>query len=205
MAKIDSDSSSSHPEFQMVLEKEAESLKILRSRLADKFPYHSDDNLDTNREKILFPMEPNRGVGGMISSLNNNHQELQCKPLNIEIPDVITQEAVWKTATAAAVQQQTTTIQEARLNDLKAKGWNDPNEPSSMYLVLPSYTEPQKQTIKKIIADKKAKLCSNSLFKHVFANIDFRIAFANSKSIKTDSEDKSVNNFKLLILGYQDT
>ena len=123
----------------------------------------------------------------MISSQNNNHQDLQCKPLNIEIPDVITQEAVWKTATAAAaaaVQQQTTKIQEAGLNDLKAKGWNDPNEPSSMYLVLPSYTEPQKNTIKKLITDEKAKLCSNSLFKHVFANIDFQIAFANSKNIK---------------------
>ena len=44
--------------------------------------------------------------------------------------------------------------------------------------------EPQKQTIKKIIADEKAKLCSNSLFKQAFANIDFKIAFANSKNIK---------------------
>ena len=55
---------------------------------------------------MLFPIEPNRGAGGMISSQNNNHQDLQCKPLNIEIPDVITQEAVWETAAAAAIQQQ---------------------------------------------------------------------------------------------------
>ena len=53
-----------------------------------------------------------------------------------------------------------------------------------MYLVLPSYTEPQSDTIKKLIADEKAKLCSNSLFKQLFANIDFKIAFANSKNIK---------------------
>ena len=53
-----------------------------------------------------------------------------------------------------------------------------------MYLVLPSYTEPQSEAIKKLIADEKTKLCSNSLFKQLFANIDFRIAFANSKNIK---------------------
>ena len=40
------------------------------------------------------------------------------------------------------------------------------------------------KAINKLIADEKAKLCSNSLFKQVFANIDFRIAFANSKNIK---------------------
>ena len=59
-------------------------------------------------------------------------------------------------------------------------------KPSILYLVLPSYAEPQKKAIKKIIADEKAKLCSNSLFKNIFANIDFEIAFANScsKNIK---------------------
>ena len=112
----------------MVLEKEVESLKI-SSHLVDKNPYHNDNTLDINGDKTLFPMEPNRGLGGTISSLNYNHQELQCKPFNIEIPeihDVITQEAVWKTAAATAIQQQTTIIQEARLNDLKAKGGTTP-------------------------------------------------------------------------------
>ena len=189
MAKIDSDSSSSHPEFQMVLEKEAESLKISRSRLADKNPYHNDDILDINGDKTLFPMEPNRGLGGTISGLYYNHQELQCKPLNIEIPEtpnIIAQEAVRKSEAAATTttQQKTAVLQEARISDGNSKRWNDPNKPSNMYLVLPSYTEPQKNTLKKLIADKKAKLCSNSLFRHVFANIDFQIAFANSKNIK---------------------
>ena len=88
---------------------------------------------------------------------------------------------------------------------MELERWNDPNKPSNMYLVLPSYTEPQKNTIKKLIADKKAKLCSNSLFKHVFASIDFRIAFANSKNIKKiDSENKSVNYFKRIFFwGFQ--
>ena len=57
-------------------------------------------------------------------------------------------------------------------------------KPSILYLVLPSYAEPQKKAIKKIIADEKAKLCSNSLFKNIFTSIDFQIAFSNSKNIK---------------------
>ena len=64
------------------------------------------------------------------------------------------------------------------------KRWNDPDVPSNMYLVLPSYTEPHKKAIKKLIAEEKEKLCSNSLFKQLFANIDFKIAFSNSKNIK---------------------
>ena len=57
-------------------------------------------------------------------------------------------------------------------------------EPTDMFLVLPSYAEPHKQAIKNIVAAEKAKLCSNSLFKACFENIDFKIAFANSKNIK---------------------
>ena len=58
-SKKEPDSSPSHPEFQMVLKKEAESLKISRSHLADKTPYyHNDDNLDINGKMILFPWNP---------------------------------------------------------------------------------------------------------------------------------------------------
>ena len=60
--------------------------------------------------------------------------------------------------------------------------WN--LEPSDVYLVLPSYAEPPKQDIKNIVKAEKAKLCSNNLFKKYFENIDFKIAFANSKNIK---------------------
>jgi hypothetical protein len=152
-------------------------------------PYHNDDNLDINGKIILLPMEPNRGVGGMISSQNNNHQDLQCKPLNIKNPDVITQEAVWETAAAAAIQQQTTKTERpicqevARKEKLKGNGWSEPAEPSSMYLVLPSYAETQKQTIKKNCR-QKAKLCSNSLFKQAFPNIDFKLLLPTAKILK---------------------
>ena len=42
MTEKESDSSFSHSACQMVLEKEAESLKVLRSRLADESLYQTD-------------------------------------------------------------------------------------------------------------------------------------------------------------------
>ena len=108
---------------------------------------------------LLLPLEPNKGVGGMISGQNNNHQDLHCKPQNIEFPDVITQEAVWETAAAAEIQQTTaerTLLQKvAREKKLKENGRSETSEdnasskPSIMYLVLPSYAEPQKQLSEK--------------------------------------------------------
>ena len=56
--------------------------------------------------------------------------------------------------------------------------------PSVMYLVLPSYAEPHKNTIKKILDAEKAKLCMNSQIKKCFDAIEFKIAFTNSKNIK---------------------
>ena len=55
-------------------------------------------------------------------------------------------------------------------------------DPTSMYLIMPNYAEPFKREIKHIISQEKMKLilCSNKMFK----NVDFNIAFANSKNIK---------------------
>ena len=57
-------------------------------------------------------------------------------------------------------------------------------EPSDVYLVFPNNAEPYKQDIKNIVKAEKAKLCSNNRFKKCFENVDFKIAFANSKNIK---------------------
>ena len=58
-------------------------------------------------------------------------------------------------------------------------------KPSDMYLVLPSYAEPHKKAIKNILAAEKAKICNNNnQLKTCFENIEFKIAFANSKNIK---------------------
>ena len=50
-----------------------------------------------------------------------------------------------------------------------------------MYLVMPSYAEPFKTEIKQILLKEKNTLCS---IKTVFENIEFNIAFSNSKNIK---------------------
>ena len=55
-------------------------------------------------------------------------------------------------------------------------------EPSDVYLI--PHVEPYKQEIKNIVKAEKAKLCSNNLFKTCFENVDFKIAFSNSKNIK---------------------
>ena len=54
----------------------------------------------------------------------------------------------------------------------------------NIYLVVPSYAEPHKKEIRNILQKEKAKLCSNKTFLKVFENIDFNIAFSNSKNIK---------------------
>ena len=53
-----------------------------------------------------------------------------------------------------------------------------------MYLTMPSYAEPYKHEIKHILQQEKKKLCNNKTFKNVFENVDFSLAFANSKNIK---------------------
>ena len=58
------------------------------------------------------------------------------------------------------------------------------SEPSDLYWVLPSYLEPFKKDIKNIIEKEKAKLCSNKQFKKCFENVEFKLAFANSRNIK---------------------
>jgi len=53
-----------------------------------------------------------------------------------------------------------------------------------MYLVLPSFAEPHKHTIKKILEAEKAKLRINSQVRKCFDAIEFKLAFTNSKNIK---------------------
>ena len=54
----------------------------------------------------------------------------------------------------------------------------------TMDLVMPSYAEPHKKEIRNILQKEKAKVYSNKTFLKVFENIDFIIAFSNSKNIK---------------------
>ena len=58
------------------------------------------------------------------------------------------------------------------------------DETSSVYLILPSYAEKHKAEIKMIIAHKKTQLCCNKFYYDIFNNVEFNIAFANSRNIK---------------------
>ena len=53
---------------------------------------------------------------------------------------------------------------------------------STLYLIMPSYAETHKKEIKKILQNEKAKLCGNKTFEKVFEDVDFNIAFSNSKT-----------------------
>ena len=56
-------------------------------------------------------------------------------------------------------------------------------EPSDVYWILPSYAEPFKNDIKKIVEKEKPKLC-NKQFRTCFENVEFKLAFANSRNVK---------------------
>ena len=80
MVEKEPDSTLSHSDCQMVIEKEAESLKQIRSRWADTCLSHND-----TAEANLFPMEPHNPKRGKISGHNNpevNSFTLQQKTLD---------------------------------------------------------------------------------------------------------------------------
>ena len=74
------------------------------------------------------------------------------------------------TAAVTAIPPLKTMAREETLEEIRRK--RKMNEvanlaPSVMYLVLPSYAEPHKNTIKKILDAEKAKLCMNCQIKSV--------------------------------------
>jgi len=66
----------------------------------------------------------------------------------------------------------------------KRKSSTPAAENNSIYLILPSYAEKQKKTIKQIIAKEKEKLCKDSYFNNIFSSVNFNIAFTNDRSVK---------------------
>jgi hypothetical protein len=194
----------SHSACQIVLEKEAESLRKTRSLLADTAPYQKDKH-DIEGMMNIFPMEPHRPNGGTISGHHNNQENAQhLLPLNTSV----IQESIWDTsstifqkatATSAVFQKATATSAVSAIPTFKTVAGEETLEvcgrkikmnqvdkltSSVMYLVLPSFAEPYKHTIKKILEAEKAKIRMNSQFKKCFDAIEFKIAFTNSKNIK---------------------
>ena len=113
--KFEPDSSFSHSACQVVLEKEAESLKMKRSHLADTILSLNDKTIkEKNGTNSLFPMEPHRINGGMLSG--NNNQEVQLFSLhqqNKDFTNVVTQ-GISRGKLSSLFQQQSTATTAAK-------------------------------------------------------------------------------------------
>ena len=196
MSERESDSSFSNSACQTLLEKEAENLKMLRSRWADEFLYPTD-KANKRCNPILEPLNTKRGK----PAIHNNPEVLSTTIPHLAKEDslnVVTQgisrEKLHpefqqsKTTKAAA----TSTKEVAREKEVEENGRGgglnkeaaESGKNSTLYLIMPSYTEAYKKEIKEILQKEKAKLCSNKTFAKVFDNIDFNIAFSNSKNLK---------------------
>ena len=71
--------------------------------------------------------------------------------------------------------------EEGRREGMQAEGRA---ETRTIYLVMPSYAEQHKHQMIEILEKEKKTLCRSKTFDKVFTNINFKIAFANSKNIK---------------------
>ena len=145
-------------------------------------------------------MEPHNIKRGKSSGYNN--QEVQSFTLhqaNKDFTNVVTQgipreklhsQFQQKSAAATTTAAENTNKTMAREEDVEENGQGrtlnvaESQSPTTMYLVMPSYAEPYKYEIKKILQKEKATLCSNKTFQKAFENIDFNIAYTNSKNIK---------------------
>ena len=164
-----------------------------RSRLADPCLSHND-----NTTKNLFPMEPHRTKRGMLSRhYNQEVQTLSLQKQSADLSNVVIQGLPWEklhpriflqkpTPTEAETTKSTTMAKEnmeetGQGRSMKAE---ESDEPRTIYWVMPSYAEPFKNQIMQILAKEKINLCKSKTFENVFVNINFKLAFANSKNIK---------------------
>ena len=155
--------------------------------------HNGKDNKDINGTTSLFPMEPRRTNGGMVSGHLQTYTNLEVQqytPLrHNKSTNVVIQGKLWKAASNFLSQQEATTAAKAFLKTMAREKNVEENErggpinadesldPSIIYLIMPSYAEPYKQEIKHIIKNEKEKLCSNKTFKNFFENVVFQSCF----------------------------
>ena len=197
MSEKESDSSFSNSACQTLLEKEAESLKVMRSRWADEFLYPTDKATKRRSNPHSEPLNTKRGK----PSGHNNPEVLSITTLhhaNEDYLNVVTQGIPWEKlypqlqqvdATTAAAPSTKTMAREKEVEENgRGRKLNkeaaESRKSSTLYLIMPSYAEAHKKEIKKILQNEKAKLCSNKTFAKVFEDVDFNIAFSNSKNLK---------------------
>ena len=150
-----------------MLETEAESLKQTRRRLADSSHLPNDDK-GISGTTSLFPMEPHKINGGMLSGHLQHYTNLEVQqytPLrHNDLTNVVIQGKSRETASSFFPQQNSTTTEAesslktmAREKDAEENGQGgtikavESIAPTSMYLIMPSYAEPFKREIKHII------------------------------------------------------
>ena len=141
-------------------------------------------------------MEPHNTKRGKSSGHNNQEVlSITLHQANKDSINVVTQgisreklypQLQQKDATAASTTSKAMAREENGEENGRGRKLNaaESQNPTTMYLVMPSYAEPHKKEIKEILQQEKAKLCSNKTFQKVFENVDFNIAFSNSKNIK---------------------
>ena len=180
------DSACSYSACQIVLEKEVESLKQKRSCLADMCFSHNDTN-----ETILFPMEPHKPKRGMFSGHNN--QEANAFILQQQTQDFanvvnlgISREKLYP---RLQLQELTTETMARKDMEKKERGRGTMNvveghDSTIMYLVMPSYANHTKEKSSRSCLKRKIICAVLKLINIFFDNIDFNVAFSNSKNIK---------------------
>ena len=190
------DSNFSHTEYQMVLETEAESL------LCQDFERILDRDSPNTRMKIyptfpgdkatyiigtndLFPAGPLTN-GGTVSGYQSKSYAQEIGSLYAKELTVVIQETRDTPRTAATTKEimGTKTAMEEDAEEEKEKYVQSQARNSKLYLILPSYAEQHKAKNNMIIAKEKTKLCSNAFYKNIVDNVEFCIAFANSRNIK---------------------
>ena len=102
------------------------------------------------------------------------------------------------TATATTTTHQTTAALQVGKKTSSLKRSAVPNDDFStnidVFLILPCCAEKNSSEIKQIIANEKLKLCKSNFYNEIFRNVNIKIAYSNSKNIKTHCENKVVIN-----------
>ena len=141
---------------------------------------------DFHGTKTLSPAGPLTICGGTISGCPSYSYVQESDSLfSTEITIVNQESKTTSRQTAATATAEKTMGKEVRKVKTATKRSDVPNnELSSVYLILPSYAEKHKAEIKQIIANKKTKLCCNKFYFDIFNNVEFNIAYTNSRNIK---------------------
>jgi hypothetical protein len=190
--KLMEDSHFSDPESQVVAETEAEGLMVrdleqileetpgIRAKIAPVF------RPDLPGAKPLSAAGPPIILGGTLSGHPFFNVQVNGSLYSQESTTV--NQGSRKTAAATTLAAATAQTTEKAMEEIplrrKRKSSTPAAENNSMYLILPSYAEKHKITIKQIIAKEKEKLCKDSYFNNIFSSVNFNIAFTNDRSVK---------------------